>query len=516
MAEPPIEDVAQEQEAVRSDRRTYAREVAIAVRNTLKLGGSLLATWALALVVRLQVPAHLGPVRQGYYGFAEAFATMFFTAIGFGVDTYVMKEVPVRPKHASDFVGGIFALRSALSLFLLAAMAITLRVTHRPLEIQLAVAVFGLSQLAISVNNTLARVLQAATNVGRLAVANVAAKVVWGGGLLLGLHYQAPLYMLAMSVLASELLRAVVLIPAARRAAELRYEVHPALVRRVIVTSIPFFVHNVAIGLGNNLSMSALEFMRHDEREVGWFAAIQNLATLAFVLSPLLVSVVMPLLSRAHARSESEMMAIVRRAVEGLVVIIAPVTVFISVSSDVLLKIAFGEKYAPAAAGLSILSLVFAVTYVNMLLAGALVIMGRSWSVTTVSLTAVLAMMGFMIVFVPIGRVLFHVGGECAGAALAFITNEACVVVALVARFKTSPFDARNVRAIAKTLAVAATVVVADRLLRPIGVARLSADVAIYAALAVALGLVRTADVRRVIALVRSRGEPVDRASGHT
>jgi len=56
----------------------------------------------------------------------------------------------------------------------------------------------------------------------------------------------------------------------------------------------------------------------------------------------------MPMLSRAHARSKDEMMSIMRRAVDGLVVIIAPITIFISVASDVLIKLAFGEKYAPA------------------------------------------------------------------------------------------------------------------------------------------------------------------------
>jgi len=56
----------------------------------------------------------------------------------------------------------------------------------------------------------------------------------------------------------------------------------------VIVTALPFFVSNVAIGLGQNLAMSGLEFMRKDEREVGWFAATQNLAALAMLLSPLL------------------------------------------------------------------------------------------------------------------------------------------------------------------------------------------------------------------------------------
>jgi O-antigen/teichoic acid export membrane protein len=491
----------------RADRRTQAREIALALRNTLKLGGSLLLTWSVALVIKLQVPAHLGPIRQGHFGFAESFATMFFTAIGLGVDTYVMKEVSIRPKHASDFVGGIFVLRALMSLALFVIMAVTLWVTGRPREIQLAVLVFGLSQFVMSIGATLSTVLQATTKVGRVAVANVVAKFVWGVGLLVGLHFNVALYLLALSVLVSEVIRLVVLLPAASSVAELRYTVEPKAVVQVVIASLPFFVSAVAVGWGNNLAMSALEFMRRDEREVGWFAATQNLATLCMILSPFLFWIVMPLLSRANARSEAEMMAMLRRSIEGLVLVIAPITVFISVSSDVLIKLAFGEKYAPASAGLSILSLVFAVTYVNMIMSSALVVLGKSWPVTIISLCAILSMTGFMVVFVPVGRALFHVGGECAGAALAFISNEACVVVALMSRFKDSPLDARNVKTMAKTAVVAAIVIVSDRLLRPIGVSRLGIDVALYVSLALVLRLVRISDARRVIDLLRSRRE---------
>lgn len=491
----------------RADRRTQARDIAIALRNTLKLGGSLVLTWSVALVIKLQVPAHLGPIRQGHFGFAESFAGMFFAAIGLGVDTYVMKEVSVRPKHASEFVGGVFALRALMSFVLFVAMGVTLYVTGRSREIQLTVFVFGLSQFVMSIGATISTVLQATTKVGRVAVANVVSKVVWGVGLLLGLHFNVPLYILALSVLVSEIIRLFVLVPAASSVAELHYTIRPREVVQVVIASLPFFVSAVAVGWGNNLAMSALGFMRRDEREVGWFAATQNLATLAMILSPFLFWIVMPLLSRANARSEGEMMAMLRRCIEALVLVIAPITVFISVSSDVLIKLAFGEKYAPAAAGLSILSLVFAVTYVNMILSSALVVLGKSWPVTIISLAAIVLMTGFMVVFVPIGRAIFHVGGECAGAALAVISNESCVVIALMSRFTTSPFDPRNLRTIAKTAAVAAIVIATDRVLRPLGPMRLGVDVALYGTLALLLRLVRISDARRVIDLLRSRRE---------
>jgi O-antigen/teichoic acid export membrane protein len=485
----------------------HAHELGLAIRNTLQLAGSLILTWSIALIVKLRVPAHLGPVRQGHFGFAESFAAMFFSTIGLGVDIYIMKEVPVRPRHASDFVGGIFALRGLISVVLFSAMLVTLHETSRPSEIQLTVIVFGLSQLAMTVNGTLASVMQAASRVGPLAVANVVAKVVWGIGLLVGLHFDVPLYFLALPALVAELFRLAVLLPGADRAVALRYRIDFRAIGPVLLASLPFFISGMAVGFGNNLAMSALEFIRRDEREVGWFAATQNLATLSMLLYPLLGWVVMPLLSRANARSPFEMMAIMRRCIEALIILIAPITIFISVGSELWIKLAFGAKYAPASTGLSILSLVFVVTYLNMVLSSGLIILGRSWSCTIISLVAILSMALFMLVFVPIGRFLFGTGtgGECAGAAMAAIANELCVIVAMTTRFEQTPIDRRNVAALTKIAILSATTIGCDRLIHSVGFVRILLDMSLYLFLMFATRLVRIHDVRRALQIVRAR-----------
>ena len=484
---------------------TRAHDIAVALRNTVQLGGSLVVTWSVALIVKLQVPAHLGPVRQGHFGFSESFAMLFFTAIGLGVDMYVIKEVSVRPRHASDFVGGVFALRTLVSLFLFAAMAITLRVTGRPGEVQYAVVVFGLTQLVMSLNATLAAVLQATTRVGRLALANVAAKIVWGAGLLAGLHYQVPLYALALPMLVSELLRTAVLVPAARRAAALRYRIDLSALRKVLVASMPFFVSGVAVVFVSNLAMTVIEFAVRDEREVGWFAAIQNLASLAMLLTPVIAWVIVPLLSRAKARSPEEMMVILRRCIEALIVLIAPITVAISIGSDFLVRVAFGQKYAPAATGLAVLSLVFILTYLTIVLSNALIIMGQSWTTTLISITGVLFLAAMELVAIPIGRAVVGVGGECAGAAAAVIANEAMVVALLLWRLGMAPVDRQNVATLLKCAVVAAIVIVTNHFLRGFGDWRLVLGMALYVILALATRVVRTEDLRRVLAIVRER-----------
>src|SRR5262245_58337601 len=57
-------------------------DVATAARNALKLAGSLLATWTVALAVRFQLPRHLGPVHFGNFNFCDSFSAAFFVFLG--------------------------------------------------------------------------------------------------------------------------------------------------------------------------------------------------------------------------------------------------------------------------------------------------------------------------------------------------------------------------------------------------------------------------------------------------
>ena len=499
LAEAPPPNPGTDHESVR------AGEMAVALRNGLKMGGSLLITWTVALIVKLRVPAHLGPVRQGHFGFAESFAAMLFAAIGLGVDTYVIKEVAVRPRHASDVVGGVFALRALMSLVLLLAIAGVLGLTGRPLDILVAALVFGVINLLMSTNATLGAVLAAISRVGPAVIANIATKIVWGVGLLIGLKYDAPLPVLALPGLVGELLRLAIILPAARIQAGLQFRIDLPAVRVALIESAPFFVNGLALTVLGSLGMSTLEFIRVDEREVGWFAAVKNMADLCGLLTPLLFWVVTPILARAFARSEEEGMAVFRRCLEGLVVAIAPVTVLISAGSDVWVRIAFGEKYAPARLGLSILSLVFVMTYMNSMFAMALIILRRGWQVTTISIGAVLLTAIFLLLFVPLTRRLVGVGGECAGAAAAVVASEACVVVAMMSRFRPFPLDSRNIATLAKSVTLGFAILFVDRRLHNLGPVRLVVDAALYAGVALAIGIVRVQDLGRVARLLRMR-----------
>jgi O-antigen/teichoic acid export membrane protein len=487
-------------------------DIAVAGRNAVTLALSLIATWTVAFVVRFQLPRFLGPERFGSFNFADNFSSGFFTLVDFGIDVYIVKETATRPARASEFFGGVLAVRLVWSVVTIVVMAATLSATHRPTEVVLATIVFGVTQLAILNNNSLAALLQAATRVRRLALANVASKVLWGVGLAIVIFFRGSLSLLVVPLLVSELIKTVWLWPAVRSAVGLTLRVDRRATAAALIASLPYFVNTGAVNIGNRFTASSLEFAAADKREVGWYGASANLAGLAMLLSPILGWVLMPLLARAIQRSEEALFVIVRRAIEGLLVCIVPVTLLISLGADLWVRIAFGGKYSEAAASLRLLSLDFSLVYLAIILTMALIVVGRQWAVTVVSFAAIPIRAALIVPFVWLGTKWLGPGGAAFGASATEIAGIGTTVVGSLFLAGGRALDRRAIVVIAKSVVIAILVAALDHFLSPLGYARLVVDMVAYVVLALVSGAVRVHEVSSIVRLMRSArrgGDPM-------
>lgn len=487
-----------------AEEREIARhDAAIALRSALALGTSLLCTWSLALLVRVLLPRWLGPETFGAFTFADGFTATFFIVLGLGVETYIQKEIPVRPAHASDFFGGVIVLRVGMALLLLGCMSLALTAMHRSAVVHGLVMVFGVGQLLLAVNTSLGSLLQASRSVGGLALVNVVAKVIWGAGVLLALFFGLGLVALAGAFVLGELLRLAVLLPLARKHVGLKLHVDLAAVRRLVVASLPYYLNMIACTVYARVDVTMLSLLSND-REIGWYGAAANFAALALLASPLVGWVLMPMMSRAAARSPEELYRLLRRAIEAALLIALPLSLLTGLGADVWVRVVFGKAYTPAVQSLRVLAPVFLFTYVAMLAATALVMLGRPWRVAALSMAGLVINPALDLLLVRWSSRAFGPGGAGAGAAVALLSTEAFVAVAMVATVGRRAFDRRSVRAIVVALVASLAVIALDRLLAPIGAARLLVDICAWLALAVTLGAVRPSTLPLVLRALRS------------
>jgi O-antigen/teichoic acid export membrane protein len=479
------------------------REGATALRNGLKLATSLVLTWGVALVITFKLPKYLGPLAWGYYKYGFEYAATLAVFVGFGVDTYVSREVAVRPKHASDFFGGIVVLRTLaiLPLFVWGWF----HLGHKLPEERLAAALFGLTQVFIVMNQSFQQMLQAASRVGGLAVANVVAKILWGGGTFAAVSFGAPFWMLPLPMLASEGLKAAFLYWATRAAVDLRIRVDLAETRRVLRISFPFFVANAAVTLGSTIDVVVLrELVPSGSEEVGWYSAAREIARLSALMSPVLSGVLVPMMSRAKHRNEEEFFRILRRCLEGVSIVSIPLTLMLALSAELVIGIALKDKFIPAARSLEWLAPTFVLAYANVLLWIALMILDRSWTITIISFAGLALLPLFILLIVPATRHLGS-GSTGMGVAMALSARELVIVIVFFFFLGRRAVDDRSVRAVTKSLGICGAVVATHVLLAGIGPLRLALDIVIYAGLALALRVVRPRDLFDVLRLIKDR-----------
>ncbi len=488
-------------------------EVLTAVRNAMQIGGSLLLTYSIALVVRVLLPRHLGPEDFGSFNWADGFSAAFFVATTLGLDTYIRKEVTLRPAHASDFFGGTLVLRLGMTVLLMGALGLVMAHTGESPTVRRLVFVFAGAQFLITLNSTLAALLHARGTVAGLSVVNVVGKLVWGGGLLAALFLHAPLPWLAGPLLAAEALKTGALYALARRHLGLTLRLDTAATRAVLKASLPYYVTGAALAAHGRTDVTLLGLLA-SKQEVGYYGAAWGIAGLVLLITPIFGWVLMPLMSRAAARSEAELTALVRRTLEGCLVVTLPVMLALGLGAELWIGLLYGEAFAAGAFALRILAPLFVLTYMAMVSSTWLTMANQAWTVTLTSVIGMLVnpLLNWLLI-VPCLR---HWGpsGGAAGSAFSMLLTEALVVSIMLGRMGRRSVDRRTLVMLGKTLAVCALVVGLDTLL-PSGmrqVPRLLVEATVYVVLILATGAVKPSDIAGVVRLARQRGRPAPEA----
>ncbi|NUS97257.1 MAG: oligosaccharide flippase family protein, partial [Gemmatimonadaceae bacterium] len=318
-------------------RREFEADVAKSVRDGAQLGLSLLATWAVALVVRVMIPRHLGPAAFGTFDFADAFTTTVFVIGSLGLETYIRKEMPTRASLASSFFAGTIALRTIVGLLVMGGAIAALRAAGQPVEVLRLVAILGVVQILSQINGSYGALLQSVGAVGGQSVANVAAKIVWAAGIIIGFALGGGVRSVALVMLLAEVVRFVWLAVLARTRAGLRYRLDVAATVGVLFASFPYYLTHLAQNVYTRIDVSIMAFLT-TKVEVGWYGAAQNIAGMSLLLSPVIGWVLLPLSSRVGERSREEMLRVFRRAMDAVLAIAVPIALTLGVGASLIIR----------------------------------------------------------------------------------------------------------------------------------------------------------------------------------
>ncbi|HYV47831.1 MAG TPA: polysaccharide biosynthesis C-terminal domain-containing protein [Myxococcaceae bacterium] len=487
----------------------------IAVRNAIQLGLSLVATYGLGMVVKLIfLPRMLGPMVMGIFNPANAAANTTFLLTTFGMEPYAQKEVSVRIEHANDFVAGVMIIRSVMFFVLSALMTLVLTYNGQSMTYRLTALGMGGMWALYQQNSAFGGLLTAGREVRGLARINVTNKVVWGVAVVAAVLLGGGVVGVAMAFFFAEALKAVLIYREVFRRLPIKLKVNWPGTFGALKSAIPFMLNSLSL-IYSKLDQNMMSWWHMSAPELGWYGTAVDISSFTLALTPLLGGAILPLFSRAAARSREELNAVGARTMSTILTFALAVGFAMSLASELVVRLTAGTGYLPAVPALMILCANFTCTYVAVVSSYFMWASGRPWTMTGISAFGLLINPIFNLIFIrPLAARGDGWGGT--GAAIATVSTELFIIGILLFFVGRSVFDRKVLSMLARTALVMALVGALHVQLKPLVEAppswlgsphgipvlalRLLAEAAAYVGLAI---LTRAINIRETLEFAR-------------
>lgn len=493
-----------------------SHEASTALRNALKLAGSLVVSFGITLAVRhFLVPRMLGAERFGELNFADGFAGLFLVAAWLGVDMWLRTELGTTLQRADGIFGGIVLVRAGLGAVLTLALVGTLIALGRPTEIIVTAVVFALAQLMVMTQSTASALLHQAGKVDGLSVVNIITKLTWAVGIVSGLWLGASIVWLAASFAVSEAIRAGGTLWLCNKHVGLRFEVDWPATKNAIKKSVSWWINAIALaGMGRadvavlgSIAAAKLGSQAAANREVGWYTAVLGFGGILMAVVPVISWVLLPPLSRAAKESPEKAAPIIRRAIEACVVVGAPLAVGAYVAAEQLVLL-LKPEFLPASRVLEVIAATYLLTYVNVVASTCLAALNRGWTVTLVSIAMLGVAPALDFIFVPLMLDWYGPSGGSVTCAAAIVVTELITTGIMLQRLGRLAVDARLVSVCVRTVLTAVIVIAIDYGLRRLGLPgwpRVGLIAVCWCIVALATRSVHLADIKTVVQMVKAQ-----------
>jgi len=465
-----------------SSNAVVRRETALAIRNTLKLSAAFLASFGVAIAVRFWLPRFVGVRAFGQLHFAESFATACFIFTQLGVHSYINREVAKRPDHASEFFGGILVARLAVSLLAGGIMVWVLQAMGKDSLVWQLTALFAIGQVLMITNRTLNAFLHATGNVSELSWARVGGKLLWGGGIVIGLLLGGDLTIVAVFFIISEIVKMPVLLWAARKYVRLTVRFDFRKTRLVLIASLPFFINGLAHTIYSKIDVTMLSWITND-LEVGWYGAAMNMSGIILMFLPVVTAVVLPMGSRVVEESKEALAHVMNSAGQIVLVVSVFISMVLGLNAQWIVTTVFGDDYLPGARAVMIAAATLPLAYQCVLCSIHLFDLHKVWQVIRVSLVGLVVNPLLNVFWIPAGLELLGPGGAASAAAAASLTTELIVFTLLVYGLGRDGAPAQKFKHLFKIVLSVALIVAAQPWLQGFGAAKIPMEMTMYALL---------------------------------
>ena len=311
------------------------------VSNTLISLFGQFVTWTSTLLLTIAYGRFLGDAKFGELYFAISFVSLVGFPIELGFNQQLTRDVAEKPEKAHDYLWNTLLLKVVLWAPLYALINFLAWILKYSVEQRSIVMICGITLLSGSIVTTFAALHYAFQRSLYPAVGLIIEKA-FGSiiGFLL-LKYGASVQVMACVLLGSSLLDAFWVGFWFFRLTGRRIVISYFLIRKLIITSIPFVIYGVLGVIYYRIDTVMLSLMTNDA-VVGWYGAGYRLFdTLLFIPSLILNAVMYPVFSKLSATSRPALKLAIEKCMNLLLICSIPIATLMIVAAPKIIEILY-------------------------------------------------------------------------------------------------------------------------------------------------------------------------------
>jgi O-antigen/teichoic acid export membrane protein len=423
------------------------------------------ATWGMAVVLLLVAPRKLGDDAFGQLSFAMVYVSFFELVALFGTGTYLTKVVARDTSTTGRYVFNTLALKTCLSLALIAVALGLGVVLGFSQETLLLVGVYCIGMFFNALNNALIGGLQGRQEMRWPALWDLARAYVGGalGLLVLFSGGSLVLYGLMFNLACAIPLvaNAYALWPLLRRN---RTVVLP-LWRTILAGGVPFFIWSALLVVYGTIDIPLLEAYSGNE-PVGWYTLAYRWVSMPVFFAASVATAFFPALSAQNIHIPDVFARTANRALHLVVLVATPAAIGIALLADKFIYLVYGPEFAQAIPLMRILALHIPIVGMDIVLGTVLVSADRQRQWVVVGALAAVFNPVLNLAAIPLTTSLFDNGAI--GAAVVTVLTEFILMVGALhlrpAGVLDRPTARLLTRIVAASLAMVPVVLVLDDL----------------------------------------------------
>ena len=479
-------------------------------RNILSLSGAQVFSWAIVLAWTFVVPRKLGPDGWGTLVSATAIGGVLGVLMGAGTRNYLVRVMVRDPGSRDQLTGTALVARLAALPIGAAGLALAIRVIAiPPSQVIVFVLVAMVCYLALIMEPYQA-VFQAVSRMEFLAGGTFADKALQAVGSVVVVLLGFGVVVVAGWWLAATVFLLALHLFWSRTFVRPRLHTDGRQVRTMLVESFPYWAGVLFLTFYQWVDSAMLTFMTN-EATVGWYGVATRLFGTLMFAATILSTAWLPRLIDAHRQGDAQLRSATRELAERLAIISFPIALGAAAVAGPLIRLLFGDAFAPATPVLAILAVCVIPLYINIVAQQHLVAAGRQMVWTKVMIGASIVNPLINLAAIRIAQQRF--GNGAVGAAVALLATESLIAVVSVMAVQRRVIDRHALSRVARGGIATLVMTAAVLAVRPAGlVAEVAVGVITFAGAAVVLRVPTAGDVkelRRIVARVRrTRVEP--------